>query len=541
MKDDFAHYKPKLINTIGDNRYGTYNGLAEVRHTCWVSMKKIGFVVIINHETGQEEEYEVDETYKVTGQEVSVEWTWIPEVLECYNAGEIYWGEGPLEYQHLSADNYLDPCLPYVGLRLKHKSFVQVLKPLQYQYITIWYRIELAMARDKGKVPLIDITTIPKSSGMDIQKWMHYLSALGVAFINPYEEGWDVPGREGGRASTFSNFTAMDLTMGQTIGQYIGLLEKIEQTAQRITGITDQRLGSISAGELVGNVERSTRQSAYITEPWFYMHDQVKREVLTMLLNIAKTTWKDNRRSVHYVLDDATRTFVELSDDFFYEDMDIFVEDSTKNQQKIESLRSMVQAAMQNGASLLEAAEILTLDNLTMIKNKLKDIDDKKTQMEQQMQQQQAEQQQAAIEAEREIADQKAALEEAKMDLKKYEIDENNLTKITVAEITAYRGKADLDQNSNGIPDPIEIANQAMAERELSASIADRQLDARNKERELTLKAQAEKDKVDLEKQKMKHETDLQKQKDDAAYKREKLKADTALKNPVVGEKSKKK
>jgi hypothetical protein len=28
---------------------------------------------------------------------------------------------------------------------------------------------------------------------------MHYLGALGVAFINPYEEGWDVPGREGGR------------------------------------------------------------------------------------------------------------------------------------------------------------------------------------------------------------------------------------------------------------------------------------------------------------------------------------------------------
>lgn len=35
--------------------------------------------------------------------------------------------------------------------------------------------------------------------GIDVNKWMHYLGALGVVFINPYEEGWDIPGREGGK------------------------------------------------------------------------------------------------------------------------------------------------------------------------------------------------------------------------------------------------------------------------------------------------------------------------------------------------------
>ena len=32
------------------------------------------------------------------------------------------------------------------------------------------------------------------------------------------------------------------------------------------------------------------------------------------------------------LLDDVIRVFVQLSDNFFYEDMDIFVDDSTKNQ-----------------------------------------------------------------------------------------------------------------------------------------------------------------------------------------------------------------
>nr|DAK71155.1 MAG TPA: portal protein [Caudoviricetes sp.]DAW18133.1 MAG TPA: portal protein [Caudoviricetes sp.]DAW31914.1 MAG TPA: portal protein [Caudoviricetes sp.] len=29
---------------------------------------------------------------------------------------------------------------------------------MQYMYIVLWYRLELAMARDKGKVPVIDVT-----------------------------------------------------------------------------------------------------------------------------------------------------------------------------------------------------------------------------------------------------------------------------------------------------------------------------------------------------------------------------------------------
>nr|DAH91985.1 MAG TPA: portal protein [Caudoviricetes sp.]DAK71156.1 MAG TPA: portal protein [Caudoviricetes sp.]DAW18132.1 MAG TPA: portal protein [Caudoviricetes sp.]DAW31915.1 MAG TPA: portal protein [Caudoviricetes sp.] len=53
--------------------------------------------------------------------------------------------------------------------------------------------------------------------GIDVNKWMHYLGALGVAFINPYEEGWDIPGREGGKPSQFNQFTSLDLTMASTI------------------------------------------------------------------------------------------------------------------------------------------------------------------------------------------------------------------------------------------------------------------------------------------------------------------------------------
>ena len=54
-------------------------------------------------------------------------------------------------------------------------------------YIVLWYRLELAIARDKGKVITMDVTQIPKSMGITVDRWMHYLSSVGVNFVNPYE------------------------------------------------------------------------------------------------------------------------------------------------------------------------------------------------------------------------------------------------------------------------------------------------------------------------------------------------------------------
>lgn len=539
---DYLHIKTHSINGFSSNPFEEADNI-HVWHCCWKSLKKIGFVNIINPETGMPEEYQVDETYKETGNELDVEWKWIIEVWEGYRIGQdLYVGIQPVEYQHISADNPNAQRLPYTGViynntNSRPRSLVSMMKPLQYMYIVLWYRLELAMARDKGKVVTMDITQIPKSMNIDVAKWMHYLSALGVNFVNPYEEGWDIPGREGGKPSQFNQISALDLTMANTIDQYINLMDKIESMLSEISGVSKQREGSISSNELVGNVERSVVQSAHITEPWFWVHNQVKKECLTMLLDTAKHAWKDNRTSIQYVLDDATRAFLTLSDDFFYEDMDIFVEDTTKNQQQIEALKNLMQPAMQNGASLLDIAEIVTMDNVTMIRSKLEEIEQKRMEQQQAMEQAQAEREQQMAQIQNEIKEEELMLKEAEMDLKKYEIDSNNATKITVAQLNAYRGAENMDQDMNGIPDPIEIGKQAIEQQKVNSDIASKQFEFNNKKREMEMKREIENKKIELEKQKMKQEMELQKQKDKEAYKREQLKAKTARANRVVGEK----
>lgn len=537
---DYESIKLHKINSFTDNPFDIDHIV--VYHCCWKSFKKIGFVTLLNPETGEVEEFQVDEDYKVTGTEQSVEWDWIIEVWEGYRIGDdMYIGIQPIEYQHISADNPNSQKLPYTGVvynntNSKPRSLVSMMKPLQYMYIVVWYRLELALSRDKGKVAVMDITQIPKSMNIDVNKWMHYLSALGVAFINPYDEGWDIPGREGGKPSQFNQLSSWDLTMSNVIAEYIQLMQKIEDMVAKLTGITPQRQGQIAASELVGNTNTAVSMSYHITEPWFWNHNQVKRRVLTMLLNTSKAAWKDSKKYLNYILDDATRAFVQLSDNFFYEDMDIFVDDSTKNQQYIDQLKQLLQPAMQNGASLLDIAEIITLDNMSMIKNRLEEIEQKR--MEQMQQQQQAEQQaqQQMAEQQNQLKEEELMLKEAELDLEKYKVDQDNATKITVAQINSYRGAENMDQDMNGIPDPIEIGKQALEQQKINSDIATKQLELNNKRREIEQKREAENKKIQLEKDRMKHETELQRMSDKAAMDREKLKAKTALRNKVVGE-----
>lgn len=544
---DYESIKLHKINSFTDNPFDIDHIV--VYHCCWKSFKKIGFVTLLNPETGEAEEFQVDEDYKVTGTEQSVEWDWIIEVWEGYRIGDdMYIGIQPIEYQHISADNPNSQKLPYTGVvynntNSKPRSLVSMMKPLQYMYIVVWYRLELALSRDKGKVAVMDITQIPKSMNIDVNKWMHYLSALGVAFINPYDEGWDIPGREGGKPSQFNQLSSWDLTMSNVIAEYIQLMQKIEDMVAKLTGITPQRQGQIAASELVGNTNTAVSMSYHITEPWFWNHNQVKRRVLTMLLNTSKAAWKDSKKYLNYILDDATRAFVQLSDNFFYEDMDIFVDDSTKNQQYIDQLKQLLQPAMQNGASLLDIAEIITLDNMSMIKNRLEEIEQKR--MEQMQQQQQAEQQaqQQMAEQQNQLKEEELMLKEAELDLEKYKVDQDrykaeqdNATKITVAQINSYRGAENMDQDMNGIPDPIEIGKQALEQQKINSDIATKQLELNNKRREIEQKREAENKKIQLEKDRMKHETELQRMSDKAAMDREKLKAKTALRNKVVGE-----
>lgn len=420
-----------------DRRKGAF---ISVFHGTWKSYKKIGYLSYVNPETGEEIEDIVDETYKPVEGE-SIVWDWITEWWEGYRIGEnIYVAIQPIEYQDVSIDNPNSQNGCYTGGVYNYnnsvkKSLVEIMKPLQYIYLILWYRLELALARDKGKILTMDITQIPKGLGIDEYKWMHYLTSMGVNFINPYDEGWNIPGREGGKPSSMNQFGTVDLTMSNVIAEYVQLMEKVESMIGELSGVSKQRQGAIEQRELVGNVQRSVIQSSHITEPLFWRHNQIKRRALTNLLNIAKFAYKmHDKKKINFILKGTERTFIDINENFLYSDYDVFLTDSTKEYQDIQQLQTLYQPAMQNGATLLDIASIMSEDNMSTIKQKLSDIEKRRAEMMQQSQ-----------EAEQAMIQQETQLKQEELRIKEEDSIRKAETAINVALIGAESKDGDND------------------------------------------------------------------------------------------------
>jgi hypothetical protein len=186
---------------------------------------------------------------------------------------------------------------------------------------------------------------------------------------------------------------------------------------------------------------------------------------------------------------------------------------------------------MQNGASLKDIAEIMSLENITAIKNKLNEIEQKRMEQQQQMQQQLEQQKQQSLQIQMQM-------KQMDMEMMKYKTDQDNATRIMVAELQVFGMNDDVASQEAAT----EVADDGLDMLKTQADIFAQTEEKRLKEQELGLKDKIEKAKIDLERERMEFEMKLQKQKDQSAMEREKLKAKTALKNPTSGEgKTKKK
>lgn len=353
------------------------NSLIPVTHICWQGLRRIGFLTYTDLQTGEPQEAIVDESYQVRKEfGETIEWKWINEVWEGTKIGaEIFVNVRPVPNQSKSLDNPSKCKLPYVGV-YKHNSLVSIMKPHQYFYDILMYRLELSLARAKDKIMLMDIAQIPRSMGIDTEKWMYYMDTLGVAFINSFEEG---TGKFAGKAAgaNFNQFQAIDMSLSNIMGQYIGMLSKIEDMVGEISGVSRQRQGQVQTSELVGNVERSVVQSSHITEPLFYCHSEVKRRVLTQLVEISKVAWMNGKKG-QYVTDDLQRVYFNIDGPEFADaEFGVFIGNSSKDDKVLQTLQQLAQAAVQSGTvGLKDIADILSTDSIANVKRKLAKAED---------------------------------------------------------------------------------------------------------------------------------------------------------------------
>ena len=469
------NYNSSLFNT-GNNG----NGFITETRVEWKSMRKIGFLKFYD-ENLEEQETVVDETYvvqKKKGEEIS--WAWINETWEGTKIGsDIYVNIRPKSVQYRSIDNPSISKLGYVGVihndrNSKPTSIIDLVKHHQYLYNIIMYRMELEIAKAKGKKMVMDIAQIPRSQGIDMQKWLYYFDTMGIAFINSFEEG---KGKFAGQTSQFNQFSQIDMTLSQSVGQYIQILAKIEEMASELMGVSKQRLGSISSNETVGGVERSVMQSSSITEPLFYLHNEVKKHVLTQLVECAKVAYPEGKK-INYLMDDMQRVFLKIDEGFINADYGIFATNSSKEVKALEDLKNIANQAIASGMiSLKEAVTIIESNSIAQVKNSVNSAVDKADQAKEREYQAQQEQIAATAEAQ-------AKLEQTKADrLDQREEIKGRINK-EIAAIEALGYSEEKDVNSNGLPDVFEydrIAQEGLAHKDQMA-LKQRELDIKEKQ-----------------------------------------------------------
>jgi len=495
-----------------------------VTEVCWKSMKKIGFVTYPD-EMGETQEGIVDESFKLDDEMkvlgYTLEWRWIPEIWKGTKIAEdFYVSIEPMPNQYRNMDNPAEVKLPYIGFiynctNTAPTSIVDLLKPYQYLYNIVWFRLEAELAKAKGKKFVMDLAQVPKSEGMDLDKWMYMFDNVGIAFINSFEEGKD---QFQGQTSQFNQFTQIDMTLSQSIGQYISILAKIEQIADKIVGITPQREGNIAQHETVGGVDRSITQSSYVTEPWFYMHNEVKKKVMTHLLEMAKFAYPESKK-INYIVDDTQRVNVTIDMDKFSDsEYGVFVTNSSKEHATFQKLEGLAQQALSSGqAKLSDIISVYKATSVAELSSAIKESEERTLQQEQAQaeQAQQMQQQQLQAQAQEKEAD------------RMFEAEQNQLDRdVDIRKAVIQSMGFDQDIQNNNQNDMIEYGKLSLAE-----------MEARRKSENESAKLDNEKNKIEKEAESKEKDRALKREEIASKERIEKLKARTALKNKVAGEK----
>jgi len=419
-----SHIPWLSVGATGPNANQFNNRLIEVINVYWKSRKRIGFVSFIDPETGELEEIDVEDGFKMPAElkaiGAKIEWLWVNQVWKGTKIdGRLFIDIEPLPNQRESLDNPSICKLPINGRRYSDTnsdniSLVSLGIPYQLTYNVYKYRLELAIARSKDIIAQFDINMIPKKWDMD--KFMYYVEGTGIAWVDYNKEGVTLSPQ---------HQSVLDMSI-KTIEQYIVLLNSIMEEWEKLSGVNRQRQGQVGAYEGKSTSQQAIIQSSHITEDLFRKFNRMEQRDLQALVDYSKEAWITGKKS-SFIMPDGTLEYLDVdSMEHMESEYGIWVTDSGDESERIEVAKQLGQSMVQNGLPASAVLEMLDAKSFTQIKSKIKAAEVQQQELEQAQQQAQQEQAQAQLEQ------QAAEVENENMNQEK---DREN--RIEVAKISA--------------------------------------------------------------------------------------------------------
>lgn len=486
IRDLFDRYTLGEDDYVYTFRRDMYTNVGiRVVHVEWKDSKRIGFLTYTDPETGEEMETIVSDGYRLdkeTG-DISIRWEWIVCVYEGYKIGAdkyVRMRERPGQFNDLSNLNNREKCkLSYKGVWVD-VSLIDRMKPYQFLYSIIWYRIEMLMARDKGKTVAMDTNMIDSKLGID--KFLDYMENTGIMFFSKSQEGdRGVPFNIG------ESVKEINRSLGSDMQQYQQLAEYIDQKCGESVGINQQIIGDVHRNESVGNAQMAMSNGITVLEHHFDMFNHFKESCLMALIETAKYVFmKYQPDTIHYVLDDFSIQMLSIDYDLLDESTyGITIGNSAKASQTLDTIVQLIQPAMQNQAiEMSDVIKILKAESIQEAEELLlKAEENRRKYQEQQMQQQQEgnekieqmklEQKMQEIQTTAQAKMEQIRLQ-GEIDMKLKEMD------LQRQALLALGFDTDKDRNNNNVPDVIDQMKLMLEE--LKAKQKDREIDIKERQ-----------------------------------------------------------
>lgn len=460
---------------VSNRAYTDRYGNLRVVRALWRSQKLVKVVSGTDPVTGEQYERTMSEEYTpnpLYGE--SIKKVWVGEWWQGAKIGSMYKRIQPRPVQFTSMGN-LSKGHPGIVGRFnstsggKVISFLGKMKPYQYLYDIVWDRLLDALKKDLGNIVEMDMAKKPV--GWETEKWLHYAYKGGIMFIDSFKEA--TKGAAMGKIAGQFNTTGKTISTsrGEYIQQHVNLLEYIKRELGDVGGITPQREGQVSPSASVGGTERSVLASNNSTAYEFYSHEQFKLECLNILLETAKVALRGNKELAQVILDDFSIEMFDIDgDDFIDSDYSVFITTNRKSQKLEQSLETYGQAFMQNGGKFSTVLDILFSDSIAEKRRKIELAESEMTAQAQQANE-------AQIKAQQEAIAREDKNKELDRDLKRYEIDQVNTTKLQLGLLSSE------DEDKRVAADLVKTAESAVTQKNKMVS-AERIASTKEKKKE---------------------------------------------------------
>lgn len=481
---------------ISDDNEGTI----KVIHGNWKGLRRLAFLSYIDQD-GIEQEELVDESYElnVEAGDIEITYEWYAESYEGYKIGnDIYTGMREVPGQFRDFDN-LDECkLSYKGavcddLNSAPTSVMDRLKVFQYYYNIVMYRLELLLASDKGKKIMMNINAIPNSAGIDIKEWQYFFESSPFVWYNPNEEGVEY-----GDVNTMAK--VLDMSMVSDIQKYIEFAQYLKRECGESVGITEAIEGQIGQYASNSTNQANLQGASNILEPYFALHNMVKKNVLQSMIDVTKVAYSENPpETLAFILDDLSTQLIQVDNELLQSStVGLYISDSARAEEARETMKQLAHAAMQNQKiEMSDMISIIRQEGVQEAEEALKVSENSRNEREQKLATANSE----AMAAENEKQHQRAIeLKGVDHKNKLEEINVKGKLDLQKQVVLSAGFNEDKDADNDGQLDVLEIARDG-----LDANLKVRKQDLEEKKFEHTVKKDAEAQK--MEKQKLKDKT----------------------------------